>query len=196
MEYYRRITLSILLEEVKQRMNLKRIVTTLVISIALLMVTGTGVVSAAQMDVKPDGMIDLIPGSDVPTIVYLTKMKCDGTDRTLEVSVKKGDPSDLTFKVTDLTGTPGTVVSTSEGIKYTYTPTAGTKEYTIQVDIEAASGTQGNTYILYYKDSLGGFDKASATVRGTAIPEFTTIALPLATTFGLLLLFNYRRRDK
>ena len=103
--------------------------------------TMLGVVSAVEMDVKPEGIFDLIPNSYVPTTVYLSEMRCDGADRTLYVSVKGGTPTELTFKIAGDTGVGG--------IEYRYTPAAGTKIYDIQVEVEAATGTEGNDYILY-----------------------------------------------
>ena len=155
----------------------------------LAVITMPAVVSAVKMDVKPYGMIDLVPGSYVPTSVHLYEMQCDGTLRTLYVDVKSGTPGDLTFKIDGL--------ENDGSITYTYTPTAGTTEYDIQVEIKAAAGTEGNEYIIYYEDVQSGkIDEAGASVRGTAIPEFATIAIPVATILGLLFFFNYRKRRR
>ena len=175
-------------------MRKTKVITALSLTVILAMMAMPAVVSAVEMDVKPDGIIDLVPGSDVLTTLYLSEMRCDGSDRTLDVAVKKGTPGDLTFKVTDLTGS-GTAVPTLEGIAYTYTPDAGTETYNIQVEIKAATGTEGNGYTIFYKDVQSGIsDKASASVRATSIPEFTTIAVPIATILGLLFFFNYRKQ--
>ena len=154
------------------------------------------VVSAVEMDVKSEGLFDLIPNSYVPTTVYLSEMRCDGTGRTLDVSVKGGTPSELTFMLNDLK-TGDTKGPTVGGILYSYTPSPGTETYDIQVEIMAASGTEGNDYILYYKDVQSGIsDKASASVRATSIPEFTTIMVPIAAILGLLFFFNRRKQNR
>jgi hypothetical protein len=160
-----------------------------VVMLAILTMPAT--VSAVKMDVKPYGMIDLAPESYTPTYVHLYEMQCDGTERTLTVEVKGGTPSDLTFKIDG--------VESNGGITYRYTPSAGTTEYDIQVEIMAAAGTEGKGYIIYYKDVQSGlYDKATFTVQGqvTNIPEFTTIAVPVAAIIGLLFFFNYRKRKR
>jgi hypothetical protein len=147
------------------------------------------VVSAVEMNVKPEGLFDLIPNSYVPTTVYLSEMRCDGTERTLDVSVKGGTPTELTFKIDGDTNVGG--------IEYSYTPSSGTKTYDIKVEIQAASGTEGNDYILFYKDVQSGIsDRASASVRATSIPEFTTIMAPIAAILGLLFFFNRRKQNR
>ncbi len=168
----------------------------LVVAMTFFIVTvTTGLVAAkpAEIDILPDS-IDLVPGEYVDTTAHLYDMYCDGSSRTLTVSVESGNAGDLTFKVYD-PNTGGTAGPMVGSISYTYTPVAGTTEYDITVKIKAATGTQGNEYELYYEDvQTGSWDKASATVHTTAIPEFATIALPLAATIGLFFFFNRRRR--
>ena len=165
---------------------------------ALLVVAmGAGMAAAdpAEMDILPTPMPDLIPSQYVTTTAHEYEMACDGSNRTLNVTVEAGTPSEITFKLTDSNhATPVTVGPTVGGISYTYTPADGTTTYDIQVEIMAAAGTEGNSYTFYYKDvQSGAFDTGSATVHTTAIPEFATIAIPMIALLGLVL---YMRRKK
>ncbi|RLG22499.1 hypothetical protein DRN85_10680 [Methanosarcinales archaeon] len=178
-------------------MDLKRVVTTFAISIALLMVAGTGVVSAAQITISPHNL-NLVPGVWVPTTVHVTETangEFDGTQHTLEVFERPSVSGELEYRLTD-TNTGGTASGTT--ISYHYNPTGDPDTidtYEILVEIKAADGTEGNTYIIRYADTIqGSWDEAVATVHTTAIPEFATIALPLAATIGLFFFFNRRRR--
>ena len=151
--------------------------------------TGLAAAMPAQIDILPDGEINLVPGEYVETTAHLYDMYCDGSTRTLAISVSSGAPSDLTFKIAGATSVGG--------IAYSYTPAAGTKTYDIQVEIMAATGTEGRDYTLYYEDVQSEeWDVASATVHTTAIPEFATIAIPVVSILGLLFFFNYRKHKK
>ena len=166
--------------------------------IALLVVAmGAGMAAAdpAEMDILPTPMPDLIPAQYVTTTAHEYKMACDGSSRTLTVTVENANPNDITFNLTDFNPTvPATVGPTVGSISYTYTPAIGTTVYDIQVEIMAAAGTEGNTYSFYYEDvQSGAFDTGSATVHTTAIPEFATIAIPMIALLGLVL---YMRRKK
>ena len=150
--------------------------------------TGLAAAMPAHIDILPDE-INLVPGEYVKTTAHLYEMYCDGTTRTLAISVSSGTPSELTFKIAGDTGVGG--------IEYRYTPAAGTKIYDIQVEVKAATGTEGNDYTLEYVDVQDGeWDEASATVHTTAIPEFATIAIPVVSILGLLFFFNYRKHKK
>ena len=49
---------------------------------------------------------------------------------------------------------------------------------------------EGNTY------NLGVAEEAEGTCHGTTIPEFATIAIPVAAILGLVLFFNHRKRKR
>ena len=176
--------------------KMRKIVVVLAVTFFITTVmTGLTVAMPGEIDVLPDGAINLVPGEYVETTAHIYEMYCDGSHRTLTVSVEEGTASELTFKVTDLE--TGATATNTGGIIYSYTPAAGTTEYDIKVEIMAATGTEGNDYTLYYEDVLSGdWDEASATVHTTAIPEFATIAIPVAAILGLVLFFNHRKRRK
>lgn len=162
--------------------------------VMLAILTMPAMVSAGKMDVKPQPMVDLVPEKYTPTYVHLYEMQCDGSERRLTVAVMGGTPSDLTFKIEG--------VESNGGIVYSYTPSAGTTEYDIQVEVMPAAGTQGKIYTIYYVDEQpnGQYDTSRFTLRGqvqaTNIPEFATISVPVAAIIGLLFFFNYRKRKR
>jgi len=174
-----------------------KVITALALTTVMFVVmTGLAAADPAEIDIKPDGIINLVPGSYVETTAHLSEMVCDGSSRTLHVYVVEGTKEDLTFKVTDITGT-GSAGPTSGGINYTYTPANGTTTYDIKVEIMAAAGTEGKNYTLYYEDIQSGkWDKASASVPASAIPEFATIAIPAVAVLGLFLFYNHRKRKE
>ena len=76
------------------------------------------------------------------------------------------------------------------GFSYTYTPYATKHNIPVEIKVinTAAAGVE---YEIYYKDAkTGAGDTASATVYGTAIPEF---AIPVLALLGLVL---FMRRKK
>ena len=159
-----------------------------------MLVVMTGLASAADMKILPDGDVVLVPSSYVETTAHMEDMACDGSQRTLIVTVPVGDSGDLTFKVTDFGGGSTTGTGT---VSHSYTPAAGTITYDIKVEIMAATGSEGESYTLYYEDIQSGkWDKASASVPTSAIPEFATIAIPVASILGLVLFFNHRKHKK
>jgi len=177
-------------------MNTKKLIGTSMIALLVVALSiGMAAADPAEMDILPKPMPDLIPSQYVTTTAHEYVMACDGTARTLTVTVEAGTPGDITFKLTDSNpATPVTVGPTVGSISYTYTPAAGTTMYDIQVEIMAAAGTEGNTYTFYYEDvQSGAFDTGSATVHTTAIPEFAAIAIPVLALLGLVL---YMRRKK
>lgn len=158
----------------------------------------TGIVAAAPagMALLPEGTINLVPGSYVQTTAHLYNMFADGSPHVLDVIVVIGDASDLTFKVTDpFSGT--TSGPTTGGITHMYTPPAGTTEYDVVVEIMVATGTEGKSYKVEYVDvQTGVFDEGSLSVPLISIPEFATIAVPVAAVIGLLFFFNHRKHKK
>jgi hypothetical protein len=186
-------------EKRKNTMRKVNLITTLsltVVMLAMMAIPAMG--NPAEIDIKPDGTIDLVPESWVETTAHLYEMVCDGSPRTLHVNVVEGISGDLTFKVVDREVNPEVTTPESVGgIEYKYQPSAGTTEYDITVMIKAEAGTQGDDYTLYFEDIQSGkWDKASASVPLTAVPEFTTIAIPVASILGLLFYFNHRKRRK
>ena len=176
-----------------KKMRKAKLITALALTVVML-VAMTGLASAADMKILPDGDIDLVPSSYVETTTHMEDMTCDGTQRTLIVTVPMGDSGDLTFNVTDSWGGSTTGIGS---VSHSYTPAAGTTTYDIKVEIKAATGSEGESYTLYYEDIQSGiWDKASASVPTTAIPEFATIAIPVASILGLLFFFNHRKHKK
>ena len=143
-----------------------------------------GMAAAAQMAVTDP--IDLVPGQYVGTTATISSINDATAGRTLVVTVVAGTATDLTFKV-------GNQPATNGGITYPYTPTGSTHD--IQVEIQVCdTSSSGTEYELYYKDfESGAGDTASATVYGTSIPEFATIAIPVVALLGLVL---FMRRKK
>ena len=153
--------------------------------IALLVVAmSAGMAAAAQMDVAPDP-ICLVPGQYVMTTVTISGIHDLTQERTMVITVESGTATDLTFKVGG-----GEQVG---GINYAYTPSATPHNIPVEVKV-IDTAKVGTEYEIFYEDAkTGAGDKASATVYGTAIPEFATLAIPVVALLGLAL---FMRRKK
>lgn len=158
-------------------------------------VTGIGAAAPAGMALLPEGTINLVPGSYVQTTAHLYNMYTSGDMHVLEVIVQEGDAGDLKFRITDPFG--GTPSEDTGGITHMYTPPAGLTEYDVLVEIMAAPETQGKAYTVEYVDiQTNAFDVGSLSVPMISIPEFATIAVPVAAVIGLLFFFNHRKHKK
>ena len=176
-------------------MKKAKVITALALTMVML-VAMTGIAAATDINVKPDGDLELVPGSFVKTTASLTDISDPTTSRTLDViGAGLAEVPDLTFYVRD----PQTDVTSPESTgSITYGPyTPNAESYVLEIHIKAAAGTEGKSYTLWYIDlSTDMKDIVAATVRGTAIPEFATIAIPVVAILGLVLFFNHRKHKK
>jgi hypothetical protein len=176
-----------------KKMRKAKVITALALTVVMLAAM-TGLAAATDIKATPDGDLELVPNSYVETTASITDISGTG-ERTLKVAGPwLQDISDLTFKVHD----PKTGVTSAEStgsIEYKYTPDTGS--YVLTVYVKAALGTEGNRYTMWYADmSSDKNDVVVATVQGTSIPEFATIAIPVAAILGLVLFFNHRKHKK
>jgi len=180
-----------------------KVIMALALTVVMLVVM-TGLAAAepdpAEMDVEPNEF-QLTPGGDNVTVSARVHTIYDPTEQrtfTAEVlngGATTGNPSDITFYIQDEFGN-WSGPSTSS-LTHSYTPGAGNEDVNLTVYVKAAAGTEGNVYEIKFTDvQSGNSDKATATVYGNAIPEFTTIAIPVAAILGLLFFYNHRKRKE
>ena len=178
-----------------------KVVTALALTVVMLVVmTGLAVANPdpAEIAVEPN-VFQLTPGGDNVTVSALVYSIYDPTEqRTFTAKVVNGgattgNSSDITFYIQDEFGN-WSGPSTSS-LTHSYTPGAGNKDVNLTVYVKAAAGTEGNVYEIKFIDvQSNNSDEARATVYGNAIPEFTTIAIPVAAILGLVLFYNHRKR--
>ena len=167
-----------------------------------------GVVDADQLNVYYDGTntlvtntINLIPnGPAVPLDVRITYSQNRTPPNNVHI---------FTYKVIQATGGSASdiIVTAVEGNNASntaqpfplYWTQDGGEGATEQIDITIAStGPIGANYSIVFLDFSTG-DMVSlqvATIHSTNIPEFPTIALPVAGVIGLIYLLHFRRKKQ
>ena len=124
----------------------------------------------------------------------------------------------ISFNITD--GIPGTTPTTEltgswDGTLFVgnygedIAPAPVNDKYTWTFDIKDAidaddAGQIGNTYTVYFtvwNTSTGAIGQGAATIGssntpGTAIPEFPTVALPIAAILGLMFIISSRKKKE
>jgi len=197
----------------------------LAISIAMLTVmAGTAMANPEQIAILPDGsIVHPIGLTPLPSPLLIQN---DGTTpynldvglwdympvspawtshtMVLSMSVVSGagaSPSDITITATERSG--GTTVSGAGTVTLTWTQdAAGGPTAFDYIDVDLVStGPYGAQYQLTitdtgYQSSGGAVDTITENITTTNIPEFATIALPLAATIGLFMFFDHRRKQE
>ena len=174
----------------------------ILIVIALMAMIGTAAAMPATADIAKDtfniggGNIDTstvrifdidYPTYGSPQTRHITAVTSNA-DSSLQVRIY--DPSDLT-KDTGWISTNDPSLSAG----FTYLATTPS-EYTYNIEVK---GTVVGSITVYDNigtafDYMGGCDKANVS-RGANIPEFPTIALPVAAILGLAFIFQRRREE-
>ena len=183
------------------------VLTGIAISVAIASVVGmllVGSVSAISSDGKPNltktsGVLcDCVnSGSDITyTICYNNSASFGFTEVVLIDTL----PENTTFKSASDNGINDSATHT---VTWNIgTLTAGTPETCVTVTVTVNPGTSGsiinNTATLNYTYNDKHTIKTTfneTEICYTHIPEFATIALPVASILGLFLFFNYRKRS-
>jgi len=110
-----------------------------------------------------------------------------------------GSADDLRFRFTNETGASSGWLSSGESWNWG-TPQTGRDE-NLMMDVKAVSSAPpNNEYLIKVNDTggeySGGSEKASGTTMGTSIPEFATIAIPVAIALIGAFFFMRRRKER
>ncbi|OFV68233.1 MAG: membrane protein [Candidatus Syntrophoarchaeum caldarius] len=179
-------------------MKIEKTTIVFVISIALLTVmAGTAMAMPATVNIADNPIINPLDGTTVTTHT-VTVSDIDygnlGNPQTRYISVITDDPN-LQVKITGNDVDTGWTSTTRAGGTYT---ASGGSDYTFTLYVKGSASADGshvtvsdNEGTSYDPDASA--DCASAT-RPVNIPEFATIALPLAATIGLFIYFDSRRK--
>ena len=190
-------------EKKVKKMRKAKVITALSLTVVMLAaMTGIAAADPAEMDVDPN-QFQLTPGGDNVTVSACVHSIYDPTHpRTFKAEVldggaTTGSPFDITFYIQDEFGIwSGPGISS---LMHSYTPGTGNSEVDLTVYVKAATGTENNVYEIKFIDvQSGNSDEARATVYGTAIPEFATLAIPMAIAIlsGLFFLNHRKRREE
>jgi len=119
-----------------------------------------------------------------------------GTAHTLTYTVSDplgpAAPSDIVLQFQELTP-PGVLGNPP----YAWTQDAALQELLTVTFKATASAVPGTTYQIQVTDlATGNSFTADAVVAATAIPEFATIAMPIAAVLGLVFFFQQRKNKK
>jgi hypothetical protein len=182
-----------------KKMRKAKVITALSLTVVMLVaMTGIAAANPENLYVEP-GPKD-IPYS--PNSVTFDVRVYDIEDTTVTHDIKAtvyytgagGSVSDLQFKFTDEEGlTSGW--KESGGTWNWGTPVSGNDEKLI-LEVRAKSTAPPNTLYRFELIDCSQVERSSGTTRGTTIPEFATIAIPVAAILGLVLFFNHRKHKK
>ena len=201
---------------------MKKIVTIL-IAIALIAMMGTAAASPEFVEMREDGTSTQFAGilplvndgiTDNPFDLYFWDYdpNTSGESHTLVVTVTPYDGNPLAageiYIALDERGTGAASNSATSGAASSSvsctlvweqdddgTDLAGTSESdTIDVNIRS-NGVDSRKYNIAYEDWGAGFDHVAENSKAANIPEFPTIALPVAAFLGLAFIFQRRREE-
>ncbi|MDD5616171.1 MAG: PEF-CTERM sorting domain-containing protein [Candidatus Methanoperedens sp.] len=159
------------------------------------------VVSPADQDLQPS---QSLPGGSFATyniaVSLIIANVSSGNTHTINATttgvVGGGTTADLMYRFHF-----GALSSTwlSSGVSWTWTDSKGTSD-SLTVDV-MDTGSALNTKYQFkvydiYTTNTGLSDDARATVYGTSIPEFATVAIPIAAVLGLVFFFQQRKNKK
>jgi len=179
-------------------------------AILAVMVAMTGIAAAEQVKIYHGLPHDLanevktisltIGGSAVgKDLVVSSFLQPAGEPHTLAYTVSDPDgagpasPSDIELQFQELTTSVGPLA----GAPYPWTQDAASDETLLVTFRATASAVQDETYQIQVTDLASGNSfTASAVVAATAIPEFPTVALPVAAAIGLVFFFQHKKRKE
>lgn len=181
-----------------------------ILTIALAMVVGVATAAPAEVRITPEhAAIPYAPGYVTYNVDVYDIFEPD-EDRAITANVVSGPEGMIThleFRFTNSVnansgwkghgqswtwGKPQNTYYSSE-----YGMTLGYENLTMDVRAVVGTAPENVEYVIKVDDvSCGMWDAAYGTTSGSSIPEFTTIAGPVAAIMGLFLFFNYRKRRK
>jgi hypothetical protein len=184
-------------KEKEKKMRKAKVITALSLTVVMLAaMTGIAAANPASVNIPVDPIINPLDDSTVTTTTSTTS-HIDytnlGASHTRYIYVETDDVN-LQANLSGHGGVTGFVNTGGGG--YTYTANSGDYTFTLEVKGTAngkhvtVHDNAGNSY-----DPTGGSDRASCT-RPVNVPEFATIAIPVAAILGLVLFFNHRKHKK
>jgi len=186
-----------------------------IIIVFLAMVSLVGIAGADQINVYDPGTTDevtsmsLTPGGQgvVKDLVISAFINDVGTSHNLTTEVYvtnnpggAADPSDIVVEFKERGTSPncGSLgCNVWGGSPFNWKQDSGSSE-TLDVKFSAKAGApSGAKYLIEIKDQASGSPfKISVIVATTNIPEFPTVALPVAGVIGLVYLLNFRKKKQ
>ena len=132
--------------------------------------------------------------------IAVSQIKVGGNTHTIYgnttlIVAGAGSLGDLMFRFNHGTAQSGWLSNTQT---WTWTD-GGSDTDSLTVDVMNTGSAPDTEYQFRVYDSypIGtGYDSAHGTTYGTSIPEFATIAIPVAAILGLVLFFNHRKRKE
>jgi len=174
-------------------MRKAKVITALALTTVMLVVMA-GLAAAANVHITDDPIINPLDGTTVTnttTVTYNIDYNSHGSPHTRYISVETSN-SNLYARIIGNGVDTGWTNNARVGGTYTAT---SPNDYTFTLSVK---GTEGGQVTVY--DNAGnsfsfsaGWDFAACT-RRVEIPEFATIAIPVATILGLVLFYNHRKR--
>ena len=153
-----------------------------------------------NMNVQPDNQ-NMTPGEVVNYTVSITDIQNSGTSNkhTIKAWVSGivyggGTLNDLRFKFYHGANSSGWLNNNETWNWWD----GGANSATLTLSVKHVGTSTDTKYQFKVEDGYtygSTWDSASSTVYATAIPEFSTIAIPAAAILGLLFFFNRRRRQ-
>ena len=166
-------------------------------TVLIVLMSTIGFASAAfnMVITDPPGGTTITPGDAAGIDYKVTLSDVAALDHKINVTVDIGSTaSDLEFYFTNGTTNSGWIAA---GTYYMWQDSASPQDITMKVRaVNAPVDALGSEYILtVMADDLPGWT-ASATTATTTIPEFPTIALPIAAILGLAFIFQRRKEEE
>ena len=174
-----------------------KVVTALALTVVMLVVmTGLAVADPANVDITANPIINPLDGTTVTnttTVTYNIDYSTHGDSHTRYISVQTSK-SNLYARVTGNGVDTGWTNNARVGGTYT---AISPNNYTFTLSVK---GTEEGQVTVYDNagssfNSSAGYDFASCT-RNVEVPEFATIAIPVAAILGLLFFYNHRKRKE
>jgi len=181
-----------------------------VVKTTILLVAFSAIMSGIASAECPE-LIDIEPSSaiilyDPEFVTYSVDVyNITNTTATHEINATvigwgSGSADDLRFRFTNETGASSGWLSSGESWNWG-TPQSGPNYEKLTMDVKAVSSAPpNNEYLIEVNDIggeySGGSEKASGTTMGTSIPEFATVAIPVAIALIGAFFFMRRRKER
>ena len=178
-------------------MRKAKVITALALTVAMLVVmTGLAAAHPANVDITANPIINPLDGTTVTnttTVTYNIDYKTHGSPHTRYISVETSN-SNLYARITGNGVDTGWTNNTRAGGIYT---AESPNNYTFTLSVKGTGEGQVTVYDNAGSsfNSSAGYDFASCT-RNVEVPEFATIAIPVAAILGLLFFYSHRKRKE